>query len=140
VTVVVLEQNDIYVTGGDITLTVIPASDGSPTSVSNSGCDLYWITNSNRPKKITVQTNLASPRYRLTVEGQNVEELAADPKSGKAGTPAGVVVLAGLTPRLFIDQIKRVFARCDLFYTATASTADLPGSETHTVTYTLLDR
>ena len=141
VTVTVLEQNDILIVGGDIALFAVPPLAGSVT-VTNASCDLYWGTNSNRPKKITVQTDLATPRYQLTVEPANIRELSGNPKNGKPGEPANPqpILLAGLAPMDFIDRIQRVYAACDLVYTATIYTGDSPGTETHTVTYTLTDR
>jgi hypothetical protein len=141
VTVLVLEQNDIRVVGGDITISVIPPPTGSVT-VTNDSCDLYWATNSNRMKKITVQTDLATPRYHLTVDPGNITEIVGNPKNGKPGQRASAqpVVLAGLAPIDFIDKIQRIYATCDLVYAATVSAGDGLGSETHTITYTLTDR
>jgi len=141
VTVVVLEQNDILVVGGDIALFAVPPITGTVT-VTNDACDLYWATNSNRFKKITVQTDLAAPRYQLTVDPRNITELGPNPKNGNPGQPANAapVVLAGAAPIDFIDRIKRVYAMCDLVYAATINATDPPGTDTHTVTYTITDR
>ncbi len=135
VTVVVPERHGITVTGGDITLTIIPKLDGSdPDPVIDNGCDLVWFSNRNNRKRITVQSDIVAPVYTLTVEASNVRG------TGTPGTAEPVVTLVGGTAWDLITGVRRCLGQCDLIYTASATAADAPGTEIHTVTYTLMNR
>jgi hypothetical protein len=137
VTVLVPEENSITVTGGDIALNLSPPLDGSPITATSDACDLVWRTNSGRPLNIYVQSDLVAPRYRLTVVGQNLVEIASDRGNSWPGTLEPPALLAGGASTLFVRRIRRVCAMCDLLYTATASLGDGFGTDVHTVTYTL---
>jgi hypothetical protein len=135
VTVVVPERHGILVTGGDITLTITPKLDGSdPDPVIDNGCDLIWFSNRNNNKRITVQSDIVAPAYTLTVEASNISG------TGAPGTAEPVVTLVGGTAWDLITGVRRCLAQCDLIYTASATAADPPGTEVHTVTYTLTNR
>lgn len=130
VTVTVDPINEIDV---DNNLTLIinsatPGSDPDPVTDSTT-CDLSWTTNQTS-KKITVKTNLAAPKFSLEVEGINL--------SGSNGSAAGLITLT-TGGADFITGISVESASCDLSYTATATAADGTGSDTHTITYTIVD-
>jgi len=135
VTVIVPERNGIVVAGGDITLTITPKLDGSdPDPVTHSGCDLVWFSNRNNNKRITVQSDIVAPIYTLTVEASNVRG------TGTPGTAQPVVTLVSGTAWDLVTGVRRCLGQCDLIYTASATAADAPGIEVHTVTYTLTNR
>ena len=99
---------------------LIPASDASTR--------LLWSTN-GRGRKITVESDLASPRFALSVEARNLS-------GGGAAGPA-VILDAGLGAQDLVSDISTESAGCDLQYVASADVTDGIGAETHTVTYTL---
>lgn len=128
VEIIVLKNNSIAVTGGDIVLTI--TSFATP-AVNNTSCDLVWNTNAAN-RKITVESNLPTPTYTLTVEAINV--------SSTGGSPAGTGVVAlDTTVRDFITGVGKSSGSCDLEYSASATPAQPIGSETHTVTYTMIN-
>lgn len=136
VTVFVPERHDITVAGGDITLTIIPKVDGSdPDPVVDSGCDLIWMSNRNNRKRITVQSDLVNPMYTLTVQPSNI---GGQGTPGTAASPFPIVLDGGVYD--FLVEVRRCLGQCDLIYTASATAADPPSTEMHTVTYTLLNR
>jgi hypothetical protein len=66
----------------------------------------------------------------LTVEAANVQG------QGTFGSAAGPVTLQNGTAYGLVTGIRRCLGQCDLVYTASATGADPPGIEVHTVTYT----
>ena len=127
VTVTVTAINEIGITGGNITLTISSATPGQDPddATDNTTCDLDWTTNETA-KKITVETNLASPTFTLKVVAENVT----------GGTAASEVTLSD-TATDFVTGIATTTGGCDLAYTASATAEDGTGSDVHTVTYTL---
>lgn len=126
VTVTLSAINTIDV-DNDVTLTInsaTPGQDPDPV-VDNATAELAWTTNASS-KKITVETDLAAPNYTLEVEAINQT----------AGTPAGKATLS-TTAADFLTGVGKTAGTCDLEYTASATVSDDPGTEVHTVTYTM---
>jgi hypothetical protein len=136
VTVVYPQRHDIVVAGGDITLTMVPKVDGSdPDPVTHNGCDLIWMSNRNNRKRITVQSDLGSPTYTLTVQPSNIRGQGTP---GAAASPLPIAMDGGVHD--FLLGVRRCLGQCDLIYTASARAGDPPVTEVHTVTYTFLNR
>lgn len=135
VTVTVSSINEVSVSGGDLTLTIVSASPGSdPTSVTDSTtCDLSWTT-TDSGKKITVQTSLASPLYStLTVEAKTISYT-----SGSGAVAQSAVTLSGASAQDLITSVATQAATCDLAYIASTTADKGTGTDTHTtVTYTI---
>ena len=128
----VYAESSVWITGGNITLTISTATAGSePDSVTNNTCSLDWSTNENN-KKITVETDIASPTFTLKVEAVNISGTG-----NKVGTAVGEITLS-ITPQDFIERISEATASCTLKYTASATAAQGTGSDVHTITYTIL--
>jgi hypothetical protein len=126
VTVHVDAINEVAITGGDITLTVNSAMAGSqPDHATNANCHLQWTTN-EAGKKITVESDQASPTFTLQVEATGVS----------GGTAASVVTITD-SPTDFVTGIATTIGNCRLSYTAIATAAEGTGQDVHTVTYTL---
>ncbi|HET6566506.1 MAG TPA: hypothetical protein VFG50_00990 [Rhodothermales bacterium] len=86
---------------------------------------LSWRIN-RRHLKITVQTDLAAPKYTLKVMAVNAT----------AGTPAPERVL-GVTPKDFILDVGKTTGTAVIRYTGTASLQQGSGSDLHLVTFTV---
>jgi hypothetical protein len=127
VTVRIAPVSAVAVTGGDLSLTLSQASpgNGEATASDATACDLHWVTN-QADQKITVASDLVSPRFTLRVEAVNA--------SGGRGT--GQVTL-GPTSRDFVVDVERGKGRCDLSYTATTDDLTAGGSNVYTVIYTI---
>ncbi len=129
VTVRVAPVSAVEVTGGDLELAIGQGepSTGPATASDATTCDLHWVTNQTN-QKITVATDLASPRFALRVEAFNAT----------GGRPAGAVAL-NTTSQDFVVDISRGTGKCDLCYTATAVELVELASDVHTVIYTITD-
>lgn len=127
VTVSVSAINEVAISGGNLTLTINAATAGSnPDNATDSTTtDLLWTTN-QASKKITVETNVISPTFTLTVAAASVT----------GGTAAGTVTLS-TTAQSFVTGIATTTGSCDLSYTASATAAQGSGSDAHTVLYTI---
>lgn len=129
---------NVTILNGSIDLTVSTAIAGSePDTDTDQSAQLQWDNwpNSATTKKITVQTNLASPNFALSVLAVNIT--ASD------GTAAGEVTVS-TTPSDLINSIPAKDspdnATCDLRYKATALAAEGTGVDIHTITYTIMDQ
>ncbi len=129
---------NVSIQNGNVDLVVSSASAGSePDTDVDQTAQLQWDNwpNSAPVKKITVQTNLASPQFALSVQAINIT--ASD------GTSAGEVQVS-TSASDFINSIPAKDspdnASCDLRYKATALAADGTGVDTHTITYTIVDQ
>lgn len=129
VTVRVAPVSAVAVTGGDVTLTLSEASPSTGEAAASDAttCDLHWVTN-QPDQKITVASNLLSPRFALRVEALNAT----------GGRATGQVTL-GTTSQDFVVDVGRGKGRCDLSYTATADGLLLAERDVHTVLYTITD-
>jgi len=127
VTISVLRISKVAVVGGDISLQLSLPATGSETSVVvNEACGLLWTTNLTNTK-ITVEVYSAGIHTELRVE-------AVDVVGGEA---VGDAILSS-DPVVLVDGISRSIGGCGLRYTATVSSGDWEGSETFTITYTIL--
>lgn len=127
----VTAQEMVSVSQSAVTMT---ATSG-PTS--NATTTLTWRGNFFSRTKITVSTSTFSQRYALTVEAQNAQR----------GRSAGVVTLvSGAAARDLVTDISSGFlwliqtGQATLRYVATPLPGSPGGSETHTVTYTILQQ
>jgi len=131
VTVTVNTINELTITGGNVTLTINAAVAGAePTDATDASTSLDWTTNDTNTKKITVGTDI-DPTYTLTVEATGV--------SGGTGQAAATLTLAAGAQDLVRD-VSLTTGDCTLSYTASATAALGTGTDTHTVTYTLIDQ
>ncbi|MBM3324750.1 MAG: hypothetical protein FJY66_03695 [Calditrichaeota bacterium] len=108
-----------------------------PTSVTDETGQLQWTTLELDPtKKITAQTNLASPNFTLKVLAINV--------SSGDGTAAGEVTLTTGAANFVVDIPAGIPVgdpgTCILRYRASATASDGTGTDVHTVTYTITDQ
>lgn len=123
----------VGIVGGNITLTVseteMQGEDLNLKAAVDTSCRLSWRNTDARRKKITVSTNLASPKFTLKV-------LALNPVQG---TSAGEITLS-TTVRDFVTSIPRTNAgSCTLQYTTIATVAQGTGQDTHRIIYTILN-
>lgn len=131
VTVTVSAVNEVAITGGNINLTINSATAGSePNDDTDNTCSLAWTTN-EASKKVTVETTTSAAQlFGLTVEATGVA----------GGTSGGVITLTdGAAASDFVTAISQTVGSCTLDYTASATTADGTGTDTHTVVYTITD-
>ncbi|MCK5247427.1 hypothetical protein KAR02_11035, partial [Candidatus Bipolaricaulota bacterium] len=127
VTIHILHISKVAVVGGDISLQLSLPSTGSGTNVAvNETCGLLWTTNLT-DTKITVEADSDGIHTALRVE-------AIDVVGGEA---VGEAILSS-DPVVLINGISQSIGGCGLRYTATIASGDWEGSETFTVTYTIL--
>lgn len=122
VTVEVLPVNEVAIVGGNVDLDI----DFTYAAADSTAANLTWSTNESS-KKITVQTSLGTIVYPLTVEA-----------IGATGGTAAAAVVLTTTPADFVTGISLTDGGADLSYSATATAADGVGTESHTVTYTIV--
>jgi hypothetical protein len=127
VTVTVSAINEIAITGGSITLTINSASAGSnPNNATNNTCTMDWTTNENL-KKITVETDQASPNFTLRVQATGVTG---------TGSAAGNITITN-SPADFVTGVATTTGGCTLNYTASATAGQGTGTVLHVITYTI---
>ena len=126
VTVTVSAVNEISATG-TVTLTINTATAGSDldSDVDSSTADLLWTTN-EASKKITIETDQASPTFTLKAVAQTVT----------GGTAASEVTVSD-TAADFVTGIATTTGGCDIQYTGEATASQGTGSDVHTITYTV---
>ncbi len=128
VTIQVSPISMVAIVGGGVNLTldnasVIAGQDEMVTTDQTTG--LSWGTNSSS-QKISVSTNIATPRYTLKVVAMNPTR----------GTAAPEVTLSTLGKDLLLN-IGRTSGTCTLKYTGIALASAGDGAETHTITFTV---
>jgi hypothetical protein len=129
VTVQVAVITSVQVTGGSVNLNISGANviaGQDQMSVSDQSTSLLWGTNSSL-RKISVNTNLAAPRYTLNL-------LAMNPT---AGTAAPEVTLTAASRDLLLN-IGRSSGSSTLRYTGTALASQGTGNDVHVITFTVL--
>ena len=127
VTINVLHISRVAVVGGDISLQLsLPAAGPEGSVATNEACGLLWTTNLT-DTRITVEANSAGIHTSLHVEAVNVV----------GGEATGIAILSA-NPVVLVDGISHSTGGCGLRYTATAPPGDWEGSETFTITYTIL--
>jgi len=137
VTVTVNPINEIAIHGNygkDITLTISTATAGSPPDdATNDTCSLSWTTNapSSQKKKITAQLDSDySEGITLTV--------VVTINSGN-GSSKGTITLSSTSHEVVTGICSENVTDNTLLYTASATTAVSPTTETRSITYTLTD-
>lgn len=94
-------------------------------TVSSDAAQLRWGTNSS-VKKITVQTNLPSPRFTLKLEAVNPTR----------GTAVPAVAVSSVARDLLLNM-GRSSGTATLRYTAEALASQGTGTDSHTLTFTI---
>ncbi|MDD5711363.1 MAG: hypothetical protein PHY31_01245 [Smithellaceae bacterium] len=129
VTVTVIPVSEIAISGGDVSLTITrPPSDQAlqaVTATDGGASQLKW-TKTDAPGKISVKTDISSPRCELRVVARNVT----------GGAAAGEVTLTARDVD-FVHINARAAGGCSLTYKATVKPETIPGTDIHAVTYTL---
>lgn len=128
ITVVVNTITMVSVSASSVSMTitgtgVIAGQD--QMTVTNSSTSLLWGVNSSL-KKITAETNLATPLFAMNL-------LAASPT---AGTAAPEITLSA-TPTDLLTNIGRSLGSCILQYTGVALASQGIGTDSHTITFTI---
>lgn len=119
----------VQVSAGVVNLSITAASvvaGQDAMTMTDQSTSLLWGTNSSG-RKITVSTSLAAPKYTLRL-------LALNPT---AGTAAPEVTLSTASTDLLLN-IGRTSGSCSLQYTAIALASTGSGSDSHTITFTVL--
>jgi hypothetical protein len=128
VTVTVNAINEISVTGGNILLAINSATAGSePNNEVDATTGLQWTSNATG-KKITVESDVASPEYTLKALATGVS----------GGTAASEVTISNVSQD-FITGVATTTGSGTTRYTASATVAGGTGSDVHTITFTIVD-
>ena len=102
------------------------ATPGNNTmTVSDNTTTLWWATNAS-PRKITIVTDLVSPKYTLWVVASNQT----------AGNPSAQQIVP-TTGKDFIRDISRTMGSCSVVYTLEALATAVPGDEFHHIVFTV---
>lgn len=128
VTVKVSTITAVQVSAGTLNMNITGASvvAGQDAMVlTDQTTSLLWGMNSSL-RKVTVNTNLAAPKYTLQL-------LAVNPT---VGTAASQVTLS-TTAADFLLNLGKSSGNCLLKYTATALASQGTGSDVHTITFTI---
>jgi hypothetical protein len=132
VTVNVATINNVAVSSGSVSLTIglanVTAGVDLMGPATNTATSLLWGSNSSL-KKITARTNLAAPKYTLKV-------LATSPT---AGTAAPEVTLS-TTDKDFMTNVGRSSGTCTLQYSGYALASTGVGTDSHTITFTIVNQ
>lgn len=120
----------VTVVGSSVSLVTSSAVAGhAPNDAEDTLSELAW-SNITSVSKITVTTQAIGQRFSLTVEALSIQN----------GTGQGTISLVdGMFATDFVRDIKATPGNgsCTLRYRATATTAQGPGTDLHTVTFTL---
>lgn len=119
----------LQVSSGTVGLTITGAfavAGQDLMTAADQGTSLLWGVNSSN-KKVTVRTSLAAPIFTLKVE-------AVSPTQGLA---AGQVTLS-TTDNDFLLNIGRSSGTCTLRFTGEALASQGTGTDSHTVTFTIV--
>ena len=118
----------VKVVGGPVNLSLTNASfvaGQDQMTITDQTTGLAWGTNSSA-RKISVSTNLATPRFTLKIVALNPTR----------GTAAPEVTLGTVANDLLLD-IGRTSGTCTLMYTGIALASEGAGTDTHTITFTV---
>jgi hypothetical protein len=129
ITVTVATITQVQVSIGSLSLTISGASavaGQNSMSTTDQSSLLKWGINSSL-KKITVNSNLATPLFTLNV-------LALTPTQGTASPE----VTLSTTASDFLINLGRTVGQCTLRYTGVALASQGTGSDAHTITYTVI--
>jgi len=128
VTVQVSQVTVVQVSSGTVNLTISGASavaGQNSMTVTDLSTSFLWGTNVSQ-RKVTVQTNLASPIFTLKL-------LAVSPTQGTAGPEVTLSTIA----QDFLTNIAKSSGSTQLRYTGVALASQGTGSDAHTITYTV---
>jgi hypothetical protein len=110
----------------------VSAVNGQPgideMTVTDRSSQLVWGINSSG-KKITASTSLATPLFRLKLVALNPTK----------GTPAPEITLS-TTPSDFLLNVGRSAGSCILSYTGVALASQGVGTDSHVITFTVLNQ
>jgi len=130
VTVNVATINNLAVSAGSTSLTIgaanVTAGQNLMGPVVNTATSLLWGINSSL-KKVTVRTNLVAPKFTLKV-------LAVAPTQGTASAE----VTLNTTDKDFLINLGRSSGTCTLQYTGTALASTGTGTDSHTLTFSIV--
>ena len=132
------QSEGVVITGGDITLIISAATAGqqpNPATDENTGLQ-YW-GKGNNIYKITVETNLPSPKFTLKVKAVN---LTSSKKGGNPGNAPSEVTIGKTATPLITDITGGTHGNphtCILRYTASATVEQGTGTDEHTIKYTI---
>ncbi|MCI0706277.1 MAG: hypothetical protein L0Y80_02165 [Ignavibacteriae bacterium] len=121
ITMVSVDISSISMT---ITGAGVPAGQDQMTA-TNTSSKLRWGVNSSS-RKITAQTNLATPLFALNL-------LAVSPTQGTAAAEATL----STTAQDIMLNIGRSLGECTLQYTGIALASQGTGTDSHTITFTV---
>ncbi len=130
-TVNVQEVSGIDVSDAQIDLTINTATPGEypDPAIDQTGYLLWTIMGQGTNKKITVTTTCLNQKFTLKVLAINLT----------IGDAAGEVTLTdGMSATSFILNVGKTSGSCNLKYTASATLTQGVGTDTHTVTYTVV--
>ena len=129
-TVNVATITNLALSSGSTSLTISSASVTAGQDlmgpVVNTATSLLWGINSSL-RKVTVRTNLAAPNYTLKV-------LAVAPTQGSASAE----VTLSTTDTDFLINLGRSSGTCTLQYTGTALASTGTGTDSHTLTFSIV--
>jgi len=129
ITVQVSTITMVSVSAGSISMTItgagVPAGQDQMTA-TNQSSQLQWGVNSSS-RKITARTNLAAPKFSLNLLAQSPTQ----------GTAAAEVSLS-TTAQDFMLNIGRSLGNCTLQYTGIALASQGTGTDSHTITFTVV--
>ena len=126
----VKELNKIDLIGGPLTL-VIGGSGGNSVqsgTATDVSTKLLWTSNASN-RKIAVASNIASPRFVLRIQAEQL--------SPGAGVAEPEVTLTNGEPHDLILGVQRAAGSCTLKFTAAAGPEEGVGTESHLITYTI---
>lgn len=121
----------LTIEGGDVSLLVSSATAGqelAPVVDQSSSALKYRKLSAEPTMKVTVATDLASPLFTLKAEAVNVGD----------GNPTAEIVLGTTAQDLITNISTQTFVTSCLRYTSVALVSDGVGTDTHTVTYTIV--
>lgn len=130
VSVSVSTITNVAVSSGSVSLTIALANVTAGVDlmgpVTNTATSLLWGINSSL-KRITVRTNLPAPKYILQL-------LAVSPTTGTAAPE----VTLSTTDKDFMTNVGRSSGTCTLQYSGYALASAGTGSDSHTITFTII--
>jgi len=131
-TVTVATINNVAVSSGSVSLAIALANVTAGVDLmgpaTNTATSLLWGSNSSL-KKITARTNLAAPKYTLKV-------LATSPTTGTAAPEVTLTTTAAD----FMTNIGRSSGTCTLQYSGYALASAGVGTDSHTITFTIVNQ
>lgn len=125
---------DVTLVGGNVSMTISTAVAGQqPSDASNENCLLQWTTLVSDPlQKITIQTSLVSPQFTLHAQPNDVVHGAEVDRITLQTTAQDFVT--SIPPDVTVSSP----GSCTIEYTAAAQAANGTGTDSHTITFTIV--